>query len=98
MFSANEPYTDVLISNEEIVNKVSSGIVSRRLSVPAIFLLEMNKPLVGLFREGSYLAAPLLLAIVGSKLFRQAQGIISTIEGIESLIKAIEVKEAMHGS
>ncbi|GEM_PF-2484676 len=84
-----------------LTDQVADGIVKRGLAVPAIFLLEMNKPLAGLFREGASIAAPLLsplfLSIVGSKFLKEATSILGTKDGIESLIKEIEAREAIDG-
>ena len=51
------------------ISCVVEAITRRRLVVPAIFLLEMGKPLVGCMRELSLSFEPLIRMVVGELSF-----------------------------
>ena len=86
--------TSLAVSDTPIlIDQVAKAIVYRRLSAPAIFLLEMIKPLVSMFREGGVLVAPLFLFLVGTKLFKATLALMDNQQSIESLIKKIEYLE-----
>lgn len=87
--SENEPYLEVSV--------ISAEIMRRKLSAPAIFVLEMYKPLVGLFREGAIMAAPLLYPLVGSRLYGNLCKLLESPENLEALIVELE-KGVEHGS
>ncbi|MDZ4786230.1 MAG: hypothetical protein SGJ02_09160 [bacterium] len=93
--------------NHEISDKVgvpdlaflAEEIAKRRLSVPAIFILEMYKPLFGIFREATIISYPLLVPIVGAKLYKVSLTLLSSQDKIEELIKLIEAREEfVHGN
>ena len=76
------------------LSKLADTIDSRGLSVPAIFLLEMYKPLVGLAHNFSLVSAPLLIPIFGINLYKQALKLLDNPANIEELILLIEAKNS----
>lgn len=75
------------------IDIVAAEIMKRRLSAPAIFILEMYKPLVGLMREVSSFVSPLLLPLVGTRLLSVASRILESNDSVESLILKLEMEE-----
>ena len=66
-------------------------VTRRGFGVPAIFVLEMYKPLMSLAHAGVAVGAPLLLPIFGSTMYRSALQLLESPEQIEDLIRRIEV-------
>lgn len=79
--------------NTAILSRISEEVVRRRMSSPAVFVLEMYKPLIGLFREGVTVAAPLLYPLVGGKFYNAACEVLKSSDEVEKLIVAIEEQE-----
>ena len=79
------------------ISAISSEIIRRRLCAPAIFVLEMYKPVVGLLREGAIFAAPLLYPFVGASLYGNLCKLLESPDNIEALIVELE-KGVGHGS
>ncbi len=91
--------SEINISDDKhsvILSKISHEIVRRRLASPAVFVLEMYKPLIGLFREGVTVAAPLLYPLVGSNLYGAACEVLKSQDEVEKLIVAIEELEEVN--
>jgi len=85
--------------SQELIEKISDEIFRRRMVSPAIFVLEMYKPLYGLMREGANFAAPILMPLLGAKLYRDAFNILQSSSEIEKLIQSLEARmESKSGS
>lgn len=82
---------------------LAEEIVTRRLSAPAIFLLELSKPLCGLAEAAGQVSLPILAALVGQGRSQELLNFLSSRDNIERLICLIEdrqsaPKEAVHGN
>lgn len=74
--------------------KLADLIEKRGLGLPAIFLLEMYKPLVGLAQNFSLVSAPLLIPLFGLNLYNQALKLLDNPANVEELILLIEAKNS----
>lgn len=79
------------------VSVICHEIRRRRLTAPAIFILEMYKPILGVLREGAIFAAPLLYPLVGGTLYGNLCKLLESPDQIESIIVELE-KGVDHGS
>lgn len=68
--------------NTEELDRIARGIARRGLTVPAIFLLELHKPLVGLGRLAAEAFDPLTRCLVGSG---RAEAVLKMLESREAL-------------
>jgi hypothetical protein len=85
-------------NSAELVTKIAAEISRRKLIAPAIFALEMYKPIYGLFREGAVASAPILYPLVGGNLYNALCSLLNSSENIESLILKLEsLRESSHG-
>jgi hypothetical protein len=84
--TADMPITSELELIVEVVSR-------RQLVAPAIFLLEMGKPLVGCMRELSVACEPLLRMIVGEPLLTAFNEVLSSAERVEALILRLEAAQ-----
>ena len=73
------------------ISCVVEAITRRRLVVPAIFLLEMGKPLVGCMRELCLSFEPLIRMVVGEPLLPAVKEVLSSSERVEALIQELEL-------
>ena len=88
MIDVDDQIDDVKLEN--IINIASKKIVERRLECPAIFFLEMNKPLAFIASQGFLVAAPMLGALVGSELVFDISKALRQPGTVEKLILKIE--------
>lgn len=65
-------------------------IVGRRMVEPAIFLLEMSKPLVGCMRELYGMSEPLVHALFGSSLTPAVKRVLASSDDTEAFIQLLE--------
>jgi hypothetical protein len=82
------------VAKNEEIDIVAAEIIKRRLAAPAIFILEMYKPLMGLMREVASFIRPLLLPLVGSRLVGVTSKILESTDSVEDLILKLEMSEA----
>ena len=78
------------------IETLAAAVLARKLSVPAIFLLELHKPLAGIIREVVDVSVPFLHLLFGRVNVERARIVLSSRETLEALIVAIEKGEA-HG-
>jgi len=82
------------ISDEEqqcILGKVAKGLVKRRLTAPAIFFLEVCKPLNFLGSQFLMAIAPFVQSLLPLRDYRKFALIIEQDSNVEELITLIEV-------
>lgn len=77
---------------ERILNKVADEIVKRRLTVPAIFILESCRPLNFIGSQALIALEPFIQAIFSVNEYRKFALIIENDENIEKFIEIIETK------
>ncbi len=75
---------------KEIIGKVAQEIVDRNMTTPAIFLLEMGKPLSFLGSQAMIAVNPFVQAFFPSRVYRELSVILEKREYVEMLITEIE--------
>lgn len=74
----------------QTVEQIAQVLIERRLVAPAIFMLELSKPLVGCARELYGVTEGLQQALFGSQLVPALKELLSSVERIEELIVLLE--------
>jgi len=74
----------------ETIEHLACSIKARRLVAPAIFMLELSKPLVGCMRELYSMSESLQNLLFGSELVPAAKDLLSSPKRIEDLIVLLE--------
>ena len=96
--SSSIPVDDQLpdshIPADEVIERIAAIVVERRLAAPAIFMLEMQKPLCGIYGAAGEASRPLIGAFLGPRLAAQLVRVAGSHEQIEKLIRAIEQGDA----
>jgi hypothetical protein len=72
------------------LQSLADAIVRRGLREPAIFMLELCKPLVGFMRELYGIGEPLLRSLVGNERTPQLREVLESSERVEQLIVRLE--------
>ncbi len=72
------------------LNKIARAIHNRKMNMPAIFMLEMYKPLSKLFSVFSVAISPIAIPLVGSKLASSLTELFDDRNNIEELICLLE--------
>ena len=80
-------------SDDEMIATFAQRLVEKRLSAPAIFLLELHKPLVPLFHAGGVAMEPLLSVVMGKYRAEPLVRFFESRENIEMLITKVEALE-----
>jgi hypothetical protein len=70
------------------------AIVRRGFAEPAIFMLEMCKPLVGCLREAYALSEPMVQIFVGPSLAASMKAALASSDDTECLISLLEASRA----
>jgi len=86
-----------LCSDEEIEH-LARSITERGFGLPALIVIEMYKPLAGVFHSGALLASPLLIPLVGFSMFSRLMRLLESRDRQEKLTERIEqlVSKAPH--
>ena len=74
----------------ETIEQLAAALIERRMVVPAIFMLELSKPLVGCMRELYGMTEGLQRLLFGSELVPAAKALLSSAEQVEELIVLLE--------
>ena len=80
------------IEPEQILESLAGRIVHMGLSVPAVFFLEMHKPLAGVAGAAYQLIHHLILCIFGRSRAEALLDIMQSRENVEKLIRLVERK------
>lgn len=77
-------------SPEALIDAVARKVVQRRLEVPAVFFLEMNKPLSFIMGQSLLVAMPFLAPLLGIQRVEQLSQLLQERENVDRLIERIE--------
>ena len=94
MFDSREEITPEDVTEEDgerILKRVADEVVSRRLTAPAIFLLESCRPLSFVGSQAMIVLEPFVRAIFDLPDYRKFALMMERRENVESLIEMIEV-------
>lgn len=72
------------------LDRLARGIAERGLAVPAVFFLELHRPLAHLASQLALLGSPLLAAMLGLQRFEQLRAVLADPEQYEALVAGIE--------
>lgn len=75
---------------EALIDAVARKVVQRRLEVPAVFFLEMNKPLSFIMGQSLLVAMPFLAPLLGIQRVEQLSQLLQDRENVDRLIERIE--------
>ena len=78
------------IDNSALIESYAQKIRSLGLTTPAIFLLEMHKPLTSVLHTAITLAEPISASIFGAERIHGLREFFSIRENVESLITRLE--------
>jgi len=81
----------------ETIEQLACAVRQRGLAVPAIFALELSKPLVGCLRELYGISESLQVLLFGRELIPALQSVLSSTEKVEELIRYLEESEIAPG-
>ena len=84
-----EPAAD-LGRDAEFIEALAQAIVRRRLEVPAVFFLEMNRPLGFLASQGALLSLPLLGLVVEPGAVERFAQVLDSPQNLDRLIARTE--------
>jgi hypothetical protein len=74
----------------QTLEQLAQVLIARRIVAPAIFMLELSKPLTGCLRELYGLTDGLQRALFGSEVIPALQELLSSSERVEELIVLLE--------
>ena len=72
------------------IEELARAVHGRGLHGPALFVLEAHRPLAGLAHAALLVSQPLMMVFFGTRLARQALGLLQSDGMVERLIKRIE--------
>jgi len=75
---------------DKLIDGLARKIVNRRLETPAIFFLEMHKPVTFLAGQSMLMASPFLAPLFGRENVDRYSELFSTQDNVELLIRRIE--------
>lgn len=83
---------DVVSSNEyeKEIEDIALYITKKKLEVPAVLFLELNKPLALFYSSMFFVSTPVLGAFLGAERMKRLYHLMEDRKNIESLIKKIE--------
>ena len=95
----DEPLTPE--EREALVDRVAEAVVRRGLQTPAVFALEIHRPVSFVASQGLIVLGPLLGPLLGLERMQNASRLLREPDGIEALIRRIEeraeAREAARG-
>ena len=81
------------VGSDLILNNCAERVCRLGLAVPAIFFLEMHKPLTGLAHSASVMAEPILGPLLGMHRVKDLSALLEERENVEKLIQLIEKRQ-----
>lgn len=88
--TAAPPQEDDAARQAEFIERLARAIIARRLETPAVFFLEMNRPLGFLASQGVLLALPMLGLLVDPAEVERYARVLDSPENLDRLIARIE--------
>lgn len=88
----NEPLPET--EREELLERAATLVVSRGLSIPAILVLEMHRPLAFMLSQAMIALTPLFGPLLGLPRLQKLSRLLAEPGGVEALIHRIEDKAA----
>jgi hypothetical protein len=80
----------------EVLAKVAEGLIARRLTAPAIFMLESSRPLSFVASQALVFFQPIVQGLLGVKDYALFAAAIENRDNIEWLVQELEAAEEGH--
>lgn len=80
----------------EIIERLATKIVERRLTAPAVLFLESAKPLTFLGNQALIFFQPIVQTVFNFKTYDEITDLLEDRDNVEHLLKKIEELEAQH--
>lgn len=81
---------------DDLLCRAAAAVLQRRMTVPAVFFLEMYKPLTTCIQAAVVFSLPLLVPLFGSRLALRVVKVLDSRDNVEKLIRLLE-KETFVG-
>lgn len=81
----------------EVLRRVAAGLVARRLTAPAIFVLESALPLTYLASQSLVLLRPFVQTLIGLKDYEVFAAALEDRDNVEWLVQQLEAAEERRG-
>jgi len=78
----------------QTIDQLAAVIIKRKMTAPAVFLLELSKPISGLAREIYGVTQGLQQVVFGREILPVINQLLSSVEQIEALILLLEKQPA----
>lgn len=76
-------------NTDALIEQLAAAVHARRMTVPAILLLEAHKPLTSLFHTAAVMSLPMMLPLFGARA-RELPAFLQSRDNVERLIRRIE--------
>ena len=81
---------EALTVEDGILRSLADKICKRGLEGPAVFFLELHKPMLGMIREFASIGSPVFVMLFGEDFSKTLRAMLESQENIERLIQLIE--------
>ncbi|MCW5937994.1 MAG: hypothetical protein KIT11_11885 [Fimbriimonadaceae bacterium] len=78
---------------DRLIEKVADEVAKRGMEVPAVFFLEMHKPVMGIAAQGTIAFSPFLVPFLGFDAINDYSRLMRNRAALERLISRIEEKK-----
>jgi hypothetical protein len=78
---------------EALLDQVAAAVVRRGLVAPAVFFLELNRPLAFLAGQATHVLVPFLAPLVGVGKMQEVARVLNDPQNIDRLLARIELHE-----
>lgn len=75
---------------EALLDEIAAAVVRRGLGAPAVFFLEMNRPLAFLAGQATHVLVPFLAPVFGIGRMQQVARVLNDRAGVDRLLERIE--------
>jgi hypothetical protein len=81
-------------AGEALLDQIAAAVVRRRLGAPAVFFLEMNRPLAFLAGQATHVLVPFLAPLVGLGRMQEIARVLENRSSVDRLLERIERLES----
>jgi hypothetical protein len=78
------------LESEALLDQLAAAVVQRRLETPAVFFLELNRPLAFLAGQAAHVLTPFFAPLVGISKMREVSRLLDNPRSIDRLLERIE--------
>src|SRR5438132_1707439 len=86
-----EPVTSVALTDgDALLDQIAAEVVRRGLVTPAVFFLELNRPLAFLAGQATHVLVPFLAPLVGIGRMQEVARVLNDPQSIDRLLERID--------